>query len=62
MSLNITRKDFTSDSAKRFTLRMDTQLFDTISAIAKEHRRSVAKEIEQAIACYIDDYIDASQN
>lgn len=38
---------------RRFTLRMNAAVFEVISALAKEHRRSTAKEIEQAIACYI---------
>lgn len=38
---------------KRFTLRMDGELFDEISNIAKEHRRSTAKEIEVAVALYL---------
>lgn len=40
---------------KRFTLRMDGELFQEISTIASEHRRSTAKEIECAIARYIVD-------
>lgn len=38
---------------KRFTLRMDSELFDKISKLARVHRRSIAKEIEQAVAEYI---------
>lgn len=38
---------------KRFTLRMDANLFDEISETAKKHRRSTAKEIELAIALYL---------
>lgn len=38
---------------KRFTLRMDSRLFEQISVIAKEHRRSIAKEIECAIEEYV---------
>lgn len=38
---------------KRFTLRMDSKLFNDISNYAKLHRRSVAKEIECAVAEYI---------
>lgn len=40
---------------KRFTLRMDGELFEEISEYASLHRRSVAKEIELAIAKYIHD-------
>ena len=44
---------YTNGSEKRFTLRMDEGLFNEISKIAQAHRRSVAKEIECAIADYI---------
>ena len=54
MSLKIKREPFESDNAKRFTLRMDSKLFESISAVAKYHRRSVAKEIEQAISDYLE--------
>lgn len=38
---------------KRFTLRMDGELFEEISQLAKENRRSVAKEIEYAVSLYV---------
>lgn len=38
---------------KRFSLRMDRRLFETISLIAKKHKRSVGKEIEVAIERYV---------
>ena len=38
---------------KRFTLRMDANLFEDIVALAELHRRSTAKEIECAIAAYV---------
>lgn len=38
---------------KRFTLRMDLDLFNEISEYAVKHRRSVAKEIEFIVAQYI---------
>ena len=44
-----------STGEKRFTLRMDSRLFEQISVIAKEHRRSIAKEIE----CAIEEYVQA---
>lgn len=44
-----------SGEEKRFTLRMDQGLFDGISQVAKYNRRSVAKEIELAIALYLND-------
>lgn len=42
-----------STGEKRFTLRMDSKLFEQISIIAKEHKRSIAKEIECAIEEYV---------
>lgn len=60
MSLKIKfNEEFISNNEKRFTLRMDSGLFEAISTIAKEHRRSVAKEIEQAIADYVSAFIDS---
>ena len=55
MSLKIQRNEnvFTSDNAKRFTLRMDSNLFEEISVFAKIHKRSVSKEIEYAIQKYV---------
>lgn len=41
---------------KRFTLRMDEKLFYEIAAAANIHRRSVAKEIEQAVMEYMERY------
>lgn len=42
----MTKKDFTKDSDKRFTLRMDKNLFDIVTQSAKENKRSVGREIE----------------
>ena len=38
---------------KRFTLRMDQELFDDIAALASLHRRSASKEVDCAIAEYV---------
>ena len=38
---------------KRFTLRMDKELFEKVKAMAEENRRSVAKEIEYQLDQYI---------
>jgi len=38
---------------KRFTLRMDADLFEELVNTAKKHRRSTAKEVEYAIALYL---------
>ncbi len=45
---------YTKDTEKRFTLRMDKELFERISKHAKINRRSVAKEIEVAVEMYVD--------
>lgn len=46
-------KDFTKDTDKRFTLRMDAELFERIAESAKANRRSIAKEIEEAVDFYL---------
>lgn len=51
-----------SDGEKRFTLRMDSGLFDQIAAIAKEHRRSTAKEIEEAVYLYVEQFLEDAAN
>lgn len=38
---------------KRFTLRMDGDLFETIKKQAEENKRSVAKEIEHVLEQYL---------
>ena len=40
-------------SEKRFTLRMDADLFNDIFTAAVKNRRSTAKEIERAVAFYL---------
>ena len=45
---------YTNESDKRFTLRMDKTLFNRITQLAKHNRRSIAKEIETAVAMYAD--------
>lgn len=40
---------------KRFTLRMNGDLFNELAESAKKNRRSTAKEIECAIAFYLKD-------
>ncbi|MDL2317587.1 hypothetical protein LJC74_00645 [Eubacteriales bacterium OttesenSCG-928-A19] len=52
--MNMERDDIKMEE-KRFTLRMDAEIFSEISMLAKDHRRSVAKEIECAVAKYIYD-------
>lgn len=37
-------------SEKRFTLRMDTYVFDAVRSSAATNRRSIAKEIEYILA------------
>ena len=45
---------YTRETDKRFTLRMDKELFGRLEQCAKANRRSVAKEIETAVAMYLD--------
>ena len=45
---------YTKPGEKRFTLRMDMALFERLERCAKLNRRSVAKEIETAVAMYLD--------
>ena len=45
---------YTKDTEKRFTLRMDRELFDRLERCAKINRRSIAKETETAVAMYVD--------
>jgi len=40
---------------KRFTLRMNGDLFNELAESARKNRRSTAKEIECAIAFYLKD-------
>lgn len=37
---------YTPDSEKRFTLRINKEIFEKVKASAEKNRRSVAKEIE----------------
>ena len=46
---------YTKPTDKRFTLRLDGGLFETIKWCAEKHKRSIAKEIEFAIEFYLDD-------
>ncbi len=41
---------------KRFTLRVDEELFDKISFVAGLNRRSASKEIEIAIDNYLENF------
>lgn len=47
-----------SGEEKRFTLRMDAEIFRLISIVAKDHKRSVAKEIEYAVEMYLVEIMD----
>jgi len=44
-----------TNEQKRFTLRMDNDLFETIKKRAEENKRSVAKEIELLLETYLKD-------
>lgn len=41
-------------SEKRFTLRMDEDLFNKIKDEAEQEHRSVAKQIEHILALYLE--------
>jgi hypothetical protein len=45
----------TMTDQKRFTLRMDGELFETIKERAEKNKRSIAKEIEHLLENYIQD-------
>lgn len=47
-----------TNEQKRFTLRMDNDLFETIKKRAEENKRSVAKEIE----LLLENYLKAEEN
>lgn len=48
------KDQFTRETDKRFTLRIDKELFERIEKCAHINRRSIGKEIETAIAMYLD--------
>jgi hypothetical protein len=43
---------------KRFTLRMDAELFETIKEQAEKNKRSIAKEIEYLLETYLKENKD----
>lgn len=43
---------FTREEDKRFTLRIDKQLFDIVEKSAKENKRAVGREIEFILEQY----------
>jgi hypothetical protein len=45
----------TMTDQKRFTLRMDGELFETIKERAEKNKRSIAKEIEHLLENYIQE-------
>lgn len=49
-----------SDKSKRFSMRMDSKLYEQIAAVAALHRRSVSSEIECAIAAYLEELSDSN--
>lgn len=44
---------YTRDDEKRFTLRMNSELFDQLQESAKLAKRSVAKQIEFIVEQYL---------
>lgn len=41
---------------RRYSLRIDTGLYDRIAAAAAQERRSVPKEIEYAVIVYLENF------
>ena len=48
--------------SKRFTLRMDSELFKTIEKRAAENKRSIAKEIEYLLENHIRNENENKEN
>ena len=46
---------------KRFTLRMNGELFEQVKALAEQHKRSVAKEIEFILEEWLAEKEDATR-
>lgn len=44
---------FTREEDKRFTLRIDRELFSLIEQSAKENKRSIGREIEYILECHL---------
>ncbi|MCQ2957264.1 MAG: ribbon-helix-helix protein, CopG family [Candidatus Gastranaerophilales bacterium] len=42
-----------TNEQKRFTLRLDKQLFETITKIAKDENRAIGRQIEQILRQYV---------
>lgn len=62
MSLTVKTTEPEFSSEKRFTLRMDGELYASIAAAAKHNRRSVAKEIQCAIEFYLQSLVDSEDS
>ena len=45
---------FTRENDKRFTLRIDKELFAQIEISAKKNKRAIGREIEYALELYIN--------
>ena len=45
---------FTRENDKRFTLRIDKELFAQIEKSAKKNKRAIGREIEYALELYIN--------
>lgn len=50
--------EYTRSDERRFTLRMDRQLFEQLEALAKKDKRAVGREIEYIVERYIEDQKD----
>lgn len=49
---------YTKDGYKRFTLRMDKDLYKIVEQSAKDNKRSVSKEIEYRLEEYFKSHND----
>lgn len=50
-----------AEENKRFTLRMDNNLFEKVKTQAEKNKRSIAKEIEYLLEQYFKENEDSSK-
>ncbi|WP_254481821.1 hypothetical protein [Clostridioides difficile] len=54
--INMSNKDiYTREEDKRFTLRINKQLFEKIEQLAQKDKRSIGREIEFILEKYFED-------
>ena len=54
--------DFTRDSDKRFTLRIDKKLFEIVKQSAHDNKRSIGKQIEFILDQHFHDKTHKDKN